>query len=415
MKIALYGSGGREHALADAFVTHGHQVVAHPGNPGIAEIAEIFEGPFEEIEADLFVIGPEVPLVEGIADTLRAEGRLVVGPGRDGARLEGSKAWMKEILASAGIPTASFHAFSDVDRAHKYLDSYDGPYIVKTDGLAAGKGVLVTSSRQEAKVDVADKLSGKTFGSAGKTVVIEEAMDGPELSLLVLCDGKKGVPLSPAMDFKRIYDGDSGPNTGGMGAFSPVPGITSETIDEIMKSSINPLITEFIRRGIDYRGILYAGLMMTSRGPKVIEFNIRFGDPEAQVVVPRIKNDLAQLLFEVANGKLMSEPEFVDESMVTVVLAAEGYPGRPAYGAVIEGAEVAPKGVCFFHAGTSRDTRGELVVSGGRVLSVSARGEDLRHAREHAYDALKLISFEKMQYRSDIALRASEHHGAYSY
>lgn len=409
MKIALYGSGGREHALADSFVAFGHQVISYPGNPGIAKIAQISDVPFEEIDADLYVIGPEAPLVDGLADALRRNGKLVVGPGNDGAQLEGSKAWMKEILSSAKIPTAAFRTFSDLTSALEYVNSYDGPYVIKTDGLAAGKGVLVTRDRAEAVRDITEKLSGESFGDAGTTVVIEEAMVGPELSLLVLCDGNKGYPLAPATDFKRIFEGDEGPNTGGMGAFSPVPGIDSEIVDRIITDAVDPLIAEFKRRGIDYRGILYAGLMLTSAGPKIIEFNIRFGDPETQVVVPRIKNDLAQMLHEVAAGDLRTRPEFKDEATVTVVLAAQGYPLAPCYGAVITGAEDSfDDGVRIFHAGTTRNEMGELVVGGGRVLNVTAQSANLESARTLAYRSLSRITFEKMQYRQDIALLASE-------
>lgn len=409
MKIAVYGSGGREHALVDSFVSSGHQVAVFPGNPGIAEIADISPGPFESIEADLYVIGPEAPLVDGIADRLRGSGRLVVGPGRIGAQLEGSKAWMKEILRSAGIPTASFQTFTDSKSAIEYLNSYPGPYVIKTDGLAAGKGVLVTTDRDEAIFDVTEKLSGHSFGSAGTKVVIEEAMAGPEISVLVLCDGHKGFALPPASDFKRIYDNDRGPNTGGMGAFSPVPGVGAELIEQIMNESIDPLIKEFIRRGIDYRGILYAGLMLTKGGPKVVEFNIRFGDPETQVVVPRIQNDLAQLLYEVAQGELKTKPEVIDEAVVTVVLAAEGYPERPISGAQISiDSENLDSAVRIFHAGTRSLGSGELVVSGGRVLNVTASGKNLKAARELAYKTISSVRFENMQYRSDIALRASE-------
>lgn len=408
MKIAVYGSGGREHALVDAFVRFGHVVTAFPGNPGIAKVARISEVPFEEVEADLYVIGPEAPLVEGIADRLRDKGKLVVGPGRDGAQLEGSKAWMKEILAKAKIPTASFETFTDLNSAVEYLNSYEGPYVIKTDGLAAGKGVLVTSDRDQAIQDVAEKLSGKAFGEAGMTVVIEEAMEGPELSLLVLCDGKKVFPLSPATDFKRIFDGDKGPNTGGMGAFSPVPGVKEQLVDQIISVSITPLIEEFQKEGIDYRGILYAGIMLTQDGPKIVEFNIRFGDPETQVVVPRVKNDLGQILYEVASGNLTTRPEFLPSAFVTVVLAAEGYPIAPRYGAVITGAEDLDfEDVRVFHAGTKRSDNGELLVGGGRVLNVTASGEDIKTARNTAYQALGSISFEGMQFRKDIALQAS--------
>lgn len=407
MKIAVYGSGGREHALTDAFVTHGHEVTVFPGNPGMAQVACVADQQFEEIEADLYVIGPEAPLVDGMADRLRSRGRLVVGPGRDGAQLEGSKAWMKEILLAAGIPTASFKTFNDQASAIEYLNSYPGPYVIKTDGLAAGKGVLVTTDRKQAIDDVCEKLSGHAFGAAGSTVVIEEAMQGPEISVLVLCDGKKGFPLPSASDFKRIYDDDKGPNTGGMGAFSPVPFVDDALIGQIMEESVDPLIAEFLRRGIDYRGILYAGLMITETGPKIVEFNIRFGDPETQVVVPRIKNDLAQMLLEVAQGNLVTKPEVVDDAVVTVVLAAEGYPTNPQYGATISiQNEQLDGNVRIFHAGTKVSRSGDLLVSGGRVIDVTAIGPSLNAARELAYQSIPNVNFNNMQFRSDIALRA---------
>ena len=289
--VCVVGSGGREHALA-VVLARTADVVVTPGNPGIT--GRSVEGhtitsvatPVEQIEADLYVIGPEVPLVDGLADRLRADGRLVFGPGADGAQLEGSKAFMKEMLAEAGIPTAQFGAFEEVGPALEFLRSLEAPWVVKTDGLAAGKGVLVTDSLAEAEADVMAKLSGDAFGSAGRRVVIEEGLTGPECSLLVLCDGQRLAALAPAQDFKRRDDDDLGPNTGGMGAFSPVPSVDDALVESLVAEAVAPLVVALRARGIDYRGVLYAGLMLTPTGPKVLEFNVRFGDPETQVVLP---------------------------------------------------------------------------------------------------------------------------------
>ena len=311
--VCVVGSGGREHALATV-LGRTADVVVTPGNPGIT--GRTAEGhtitsvptPAEELDADLYVIGPEAPLVDGLADRLRAAGRLVFGPGADGARLEGSKAFMKEVLAEAGVPTARFGVFDEPGPAIDFLRSLAGPWVVKTDGLAAGKGVLVTDSRAEAEADVVAKLSGDAFGPAGRQVVVEEGLTGPECSLLVLCDGQRLAPLAPAQDFKRRDDGDGGPNTGGMGAFSPVPSVDGPMVDQLVATAVAPLVAALRARGIDYRGVLYAGIMLTPAGPKVLEFNVRFGDPETQVVVPRFEGDLCALLAEVASGDLVSDP-----------------------------------------------------------------------------------------------------------
>ncbi|MBV8981367.1 MAG: phosphoribosylamine--glycine ligase, partial [Acidimicrobiia bacterium] len=331
MRVCVVGGGGREHALAHVLARTA-DVVVTPGNPGIPGSVVT---PPEEVDADLYVVGPEQPLVDGLADRLRAKGKLVFGPGADGARLEGSKAWMKQVLADAGVPTARYGAFTDAGPALEFLKSLPGPYVVKTDGLAAGKGVLVTESIDEAADDVRSKLSGSAFGDAGRTVVIEEALDGPELSILAVCDGKRAVMLAPAQDFKRAGDGDSGPNTGGMGAYSPVPAAGADVVDAVMDTAVAPTLAALRGQGIDYRGVLYAGLMLTSDGPKVLEYNVRFGDPEAEVVLPRLSSDLAALLAEAAAGDLRSDPAFVDEACVTVVLASEGYPASPRTGDVI--------------------------------------------------------------------------------
>ncbi len=397
MKVCVVGGGGREHALASV-LGRTASVVVSPGNPGIPGSVAV---PAEEIDADLFVIGPEVPLVDGLADRLRASGRSVFGPGADGARLEGSKAWMKSILADARVPTARHGVFSDLPAAAVFLRSLAPPYVVKTDGLAAGKGVLVTPSLDEAVADVAAKLSGVAFGSAGRRVVIEEGLVGSEVSLLCICDGRRAVALAPAQDHKRLLDGDGGPNTGGMGAFSPVPGVGKDLVEEVVERAVEPTLHALHLRGIDYRGVLYAGLMLTADGFKVLEYNVRFGDPEAQVVLPRLDCDLAQLLAEAAAGRLESEPSFVDDAAVTVVLAAQGYPSSPRTGDVIAGLDAARAlpGVEVFCAGVGPG----MTTAGGRVLSITGTGPTLDAARSRAYAAVAEISWPGMQFRTDIA------------
>ena len=404
MKVCVVGSGAREHALAVALGRTAHVVVT-PGNPGIP--GSLSTRP-EDVDAELFVIGPETPLVDGLADYLRGAGRLVFGPGADGAQLEGSKAWMKQLLRDASVPTARYGAFAEVEPALAFLRDLPGPWVVKTDGLAAGKGVLVTESFDEAAADVVAKLSGQAFGDAGRRVVIEDWLDGPELSLLCVCDGKRAVPLAPAQDFKRLADGDAGPNTGGMGAYSPVPMAGQDVVDEVLERAVRPTLAALQARGIDYRGVLYAGVMLTSEGPKVLEYNVRFGDPEAQVVLPRYAGNLAELLEEAAAGHLESEPTFDDRAAVTVVLATEGYPLQPRTGDVIEGLESADAldDVFVFRAGVGRDGAGRAITAGGRVLAVTGLGDDLAAARTTAYDAVSRISWPGVQYRTDIAAGA---------
>jgi len=376
-------------------------VVVTPGNPGIPE--SVSEPP-EEIEADLFVIGPEAPLVDGLADRLRHRGRLVFGPGTDGARLEGSKAWMKEVLVEAGVPTARYGAFTDRAAARAFLDRLDGLFVVKTDGLAAGKGVLVTGDREEADAAVVAYLSGDAFGDAGRRVVIEQGLTGPELSVLAVCDGTTAVPLAPAQDFKRLGDGDSGPNTGGMGAYSPVPVATERLVDDLMEEAVLPTLAALQSRGIDYRGVLYCGLMLTPGGPRVLEYNVRFGDPEAQVVLPRMVDDLADLLAAAAAGTLGDRPAFDDDAAVTVVCATEGYPASPCTGDAIDGAEAASDSehVTVFYSGVDR-SGDHLVTAGGRVLAVTGKGATLAEARDRAYAGVEKISWPGMHHRVDIA------------
>ena len=405
MRVCVVGGGGREHALASA-LRRTADVVVTPGSPGIpgstARAAE-------DVAADLYVIGPETPLVEGLADRLRAAGRLVFGPGADGAQLEGSKAWMKELLQTAGVPTAAYRVFVDADEAIGFLRSMPGPWVVKTDGLAAGKGVLVTDSFDEAADDVRAKLAGTAFGDAGRRVVVEEWMDGPELSLLCVCDGRRAVALAPAQDFKRLGDGDAGPNTGGMGAYSPVPVAGADVVTEVLESAVVPTLAALRDRGIDYRGVLYAGLMLTAQGPKMVEYNVRFGDPEAQAVLPRYAGDLAALLAEAAAGRIDSAPTFDDRAAVTVVLAAEGYPLTPRTGDVIDGLEKADAvdDVIVFRAGVACDADGTWRTAGGRVLDVTGLGVDIAAARDAAYRAVGHISWPGMHYRTDIARQAA--------
>ena len=410
MKVCVVGSGGREHALACALARSAEVVVA-PGNPGMPGLQPSGHGitltdvPPEKVEADLFVIGPEQPLVDGLADRLRADGKSVFGPGADGARLEGSKAYMKALLAEAGVPSARHASFDELGPAKAFLRELPGPWVVKTDGLAAGKGVLVTGSMAEAEADLADKLSGKRFGDAGRRVVIEEGLVGIECSLLVLCDGRRIAPLALAQDFKRVGDGDEGPNTGGMGALSPVPTIEHRTVDRILDEAVEPTVAALRRRGIDYRGVLYAGIMLTPDGPCVLEYNVRFGDPETQVVLPRLDEDLTGLLAEAAAGRLRTEARFVADAAVCVVMASAGYPESARTGDTVEGIERAEAlpGVTVFHAGTALGDDGALVTAGGRVLGVTALGATVAQARAQAYAAVGEIHFEGMQYRSDIA------------
>ena len=405
----MVGSGGREHALAWG-LSAGAQVIVTPGNDGMraAGLWCTSASPVD-LEADLFVIGPDLALVSGLADTLRSQGKLVFGPNADGAVLEGSKSTMKEILATANVPTAAYGSFRDADSAIARLTSMSPPYVIKTDGLAAGKGVLVTHSLSEAIADVRAKLSGAAFGDAGTTVVIEEFLEGEECSLLVLCDGSRAVPMLPAQDFKQLGTGSVGPNTGGMGAFAPLPSMTRELVDEVMRSIIEPTLRELRRRGVEYRGVLYAGLMLGPRGPHLLEFNVRFGDPETQVIVPLLADSLFSVLNSAARGELHDAPRFYPGAAVTVVLAASGYPSTPRRGDVIEGlgddGQLAEplSDVTIFHAGTKRLETGEFVTAGGRIVNVTATAETVALARDKAYLAAKRINFEGRVMRDDIA------------
>jgi phosphoribosylamine--glycine ligase len=423
--VLVVGGGAREHALAWGFSRSSavDRVVAAPGNPGIATLAECVSVDVkdaaaiaklaDDVDAELVVVGPEEPLVAGAVDAVEAGGRLAFGPRRQAARLEGSKAWMKDVLASAEVPTARHRTFtaSDEDAALAFLQELAPPYVVKTDGLAAGKGVAVTESLADARDHVRAYLSGDAFGDAGRTLVVEEGLVGPEMSLLVLCDGNEAVPLEPAQDFKRVFDADQGPNTGGMGAYSPVPVATPEVVDEIMAKAVRPTLYALQTRGIEYRGILYAGVMLTAQGPKIIEYNVRFGDPECEAVVPRLASDLYAHCVESACGKLETDVRFHDDAAVTVVLAVDGYPAAPRTGDPIEGLDRAGAidGVVVFHAGTKIDGD-HLCTAGGRALAVTATAPTLVAARAKAYDAAALITWPGVHYRRDIALAAVSGH-----
>jgi phosphoribosylamine--glycine ligase len=408
-RCVVVGSGAREHALAWALAKTA-DVVVTPGNAGIAAhgIACVAT-PATELDADLFVIGPEQPLVEGLADALRAQGKTVVGPGADGARLEGSKAFMKEFLHSAGVPSAAYGSFTDEREALAYLETMTPPYVIKTDGLAAGKGVLVTLDIDDARDDVRDKLNGSAFGDAGTTVVIEEGLDGAECSLIVLCDGLNATALVPARDFKRVADGDLGANTGGMGAYAPLAEMDDGLVTAVMDAIIAPTIDELRRREIDFRGVLYAGVMLTSSGAKLLEYNVRFGDPETEVLVPLYGERLFELLERVGEGRLDGAVVAAKGSAVTVVLASHGYPQSQRRGDIING--LGPDGqlahplddVVVFHAGTALDEQGRFVTNGGRVVAVTGVAASLDEARRRAYAGAALVSFDGMVVRSDIA------------
>ena len=389
-------------------------VIAAPGNPGIDAIAlcrDLPSGLLDgdgvadlavEVGADLVVVGPEAPLVAGVADVVRARGIACFGPGREAAQLEGSKAFAKEVMAAAEVPTALAHVCATDAEVTDALDALGAPYVVKDDGLAAGKGVVVTEDRAEALAHAQRCLA------AGSQVVVEEFLDGPEVSLFCLTDGEHVIPLAPAQDFKRIGEGDTGPNTGGMGAYSPLDWAPAGLVDDVVARVAQPTVDEMRRRGTPFTGVLYVGLALTSRGPRVIEFNARFGDPETQVVLARLQTPLGQLLQAAAVGRLdqVGPLRWSADHAVTVVLASAGYPGTPRTGDVIEGLLDVGDEAQVMHAGTAFGADGAVVSAGGRVLTVVALGADLHRARERAYAALGTIALEGGQYRSDIALAA---------
>lgn len=419
--VMVVGSGGREHALGWRLASSPSvdRLVSAPGNPGLAEL-----GPTLAVDAadpaavaalaereriDLVVVGPEAPLVAGVVDELARRGIAAFGPMADGARIEASKAFAKDVMQAAGAPTAGSVATGDRDEAYAALERFGGPYVVKADGLAAGKGVRVCTDLAEARAAVDDVLVHGVFGAAGELVVIEEFLDGPERSVFGVCDGTDVVLLSPAQDYKRALDGDEGLNTGGMGAYTPVPGFALEDVGYLEDLVFRPVLRELAARGTPYRGLLYAGLVETAAGPKLLEFNARFGDPETQVILPRLASDLGDLLWASATGGVRDvEVAWHDAAAVTVVLASGGYPGPYATGVPIHGVAEASarEDVQVFHAGTAKDADGTLVTAGGRVLNVTATGPDLASARERAYAAADQIHWDGVHRRNDVAAAA---------
>ena len=420
MKVLVVGSGGREHALVETLAASPLQpaMYAAPGNPGIARIAETVDIPVDDLVAlrdfasdnaiDLTVVGPEAPLIGGISEAFWEAGLKVFGPSRAAARIEGSKVFAKELMRHAGVPTAHFETFDQEEAALAYLRAHsDYPVVVKADGAAAGKGVTVSRSRDEAEEAVRASFAGK-FGAAGERVVIEECLEGREASVFVVTDGHDILPFLPAQDYKRAFDGDEGPNTGGMGSYSPILWMEPVTYAAILEEIIRPTLHQLALIGAPYTGLLYAGVMVTETGPKALEFNCRFGDPETQVILPRLGSDLLELMLAAGNEDL-AEREIVwsADKAVCVVLASEGYPESSSSGDEISGLENIPAGVYVYHAATEeRDTR--FYTAGGRVLNVVGTGPSFIEARARAYAAVEQIHFEGMQYRTDIALEAIE-------
>ena len=418
----MLGSGGREHALAwklaqSRFIAEdGGTLFACPGNPGIGEYAELVEMNVTDHAAvadfcaangvDFVVVGPEAPLVDGLADSLREAGIAVFGPSKAAAQLEGSKGFTKDLCERAGIPTAGYVRATSLGEAKTALDRFAPPYVLKADGLAAGKGVVIAENRAEAEAALTEMFSG-AFGKAGAEVVIEEFMEGEEASYFALTDGAIIVPFSGAQDHKRVGDGDTGPNTGGMGAYSPAPILTPQVRGEAIQRIISPTVRALAEAGTPYVGVLYAGLMLTESGPKLVEYNCRFGDPECQVLMMRLESDLGEYLYACATQSLgaLPPPKFSDDTALTVVMAAKGYPGTPEKGGAIGGiAEAEATGAKVFHASTAWKD-GKLVANGGRVLNVTARGQDIAEARQKAYGAVEAIDFPSGFCRGDIGWR----------
>ncbi|MCV2395330.1 phosphoribosylamine--glycine ligase [Actinotalea sp. M2MS4P-6] len=423
MRILVIGQGAREHAIVRSLAQGGeHELHAAPGNPGIAALATLHEveatdgaavaALAAEVGAELVVVGPEAPLVAGVADAVRAAGIACFGPSAEGAALEGSKAFAKEVMAAAAVPTAMAHVCTTETELVEALDAFGAPYVVKDDGLAAGKGVVVTSDRAAALAHGLACLDRRSQSGERPAVVVEEYLDGPEVSLFCVCDGQTVVPLAPAQDFKRALDGDEGPNTGGMGAYSPLTWAPADLVEQVMTRVAQPTVDEMRRRGTPFAGVLYCGLALTSRGVRVVEFNARFGDPETQVVLARLVTPLSEVLMAAATGELDTLPplRWRDDAAVTVVVAAHGYPGTVRAGDEIEGVADADAlaDVHVLHAGTARNGEGTLVSAGGRVLSVVGVGADVDAARERAYAGVEAIALRGSHHRTDIAARMPE-------
>jgi phosphoribosylamine--glycine ligase len=424
-RVLVVGSGGREHALAwrlarDPSVT---ELLAAPGNPGIARHATCVPVAADDLhglvalaereDVDLTVVGPEGPLVAGLADRLFERRRAVFGPSAAAARLEGSKAWAKDVCERHGIPAARSRSSTSMSEAVDALDAFGAPYVVKADGLAAGKGVVITEDRSEAVRAIERSLVEDAFGDAGSTVVVEEHLRGREVSAFALADGSTAVPLGFAQDFKRVDDDDAGPNTGGMGAYAPVPFVNDATADRIRTDVLERTVSAMAAEGVAYRGVLYAGLMLTEAGPMVLEFNCRFGDPESQAILPLLASEPATLFRACAEGALGAiAADLRAEACVTVVVASAGYPGPVRPGLEIAGLNEAEHvdGVTVFHSGTA-ERQGRVVTAGGRVLSVSGSGSSIAEARDRAYEAVGRVSFEGMHHRTDIAALAAKEEG----
>ena len=422
MRVLVVGSGAREHALVWKLAQSPRvgQIFAAPGNPGTATLAQNVLIPASDLDGivglakreriDLAVVGPEEPLVRGLADRLRAAGVAACGGSAAASRIEGSKSWAKALMREASVPTARSLTVRTLREAKVALAEFGMPVVVKADGLAAGKGVIIAPTPDEALAAMAEFLEEGTLGEAGRTVVLEECLTGREVSVLALTDGTHVRLLTPACDYKRAFDEDLGPNTGGMGAYAPVPAVDGALLETIRAAIIEPTVRALAARGAPLQGVLYAGLMLTADGPKVLEFNARFGDPEAQVILPLLEADLAELLAAVATGSLADVPPMAPArgAAVGVVLASGGYPGAYANGVAISGLDRVPEDVLVFHAGTRRDDAGRVVTAGGRVLTVVGRGPNLRAARDRAYAGAAAISFEGRQMRGDIALRGTD-------
>lgn len=421
MRILVIGSGGREHALAWKIAQSRlcDKVFCAPGNGGIAQIAECIDIQAENIpgiiefcrkeKIDLVVIGPEAPLALGLSDELRKQGLRVFGPSKKAAQLEASKIFAKEMMAKYKVPTAAFDIFEDASAAEKYIDKIGVPCVIKADGLAAGKGVVVAETVDEAKKAVSSMMEEKIFGEAGRRIIIEECLQGEEASILVITDSKEVIALASSQDHKRIFDNDQGPNTGGMGAYSPAPVVTRGLFKEILEKIVYRTIDGLAKEGIDYCGVLYAGVMLTKEGPKTLEFNVRFGDPETEAILPRLKSDLLEVMLAASEGKLnrVRTLEWDERACVCVVCASGGYPGDYEKGKEITGLDKAAemKDIVVFHSGTKAQGT-KILTNGGRVLGVTGLGKTIKESIVHTYKAVEKIHFEGMHYRKDIGRRA---------